>query len=64
MLYEIDGVPAFRIDLYDHSVARKWKNLIDSIYVGDGDDLDHKRSFLDFATKQDCLLYTSDAADE
>jgi len=45
MLYEIDGKPAFRIDLYDHAVAYKWKNLIESIYVGDGEDIDHKRSF-------------------
>ena len=29
MLYEVDGKPAFRIDLYDHTVAHKWKKLIE-----------------------------------
>ena len=48
MLYEIDGSPGFRIHLYDNSVARKWKTLIDSIYVGDGEDIDHKRTFFKF----------------
>jgi hypothetical protein len=46
MLYTIDGKPAFRIDLYDHTVANKWKELIESIYVGDGEDIDHVRTFL------------------
>ena len=45
MLYEIDGIPAFRIDLYNHSVAHKWKELISEIYVGDGEDIDHIRTF-------------------
>jgi len=45
MLYTIDGKPAFRINLYDHTVATKWKNLIQSIYVGDGEDIDHVRTF-------------------
>tara|TARA_Y100000592_G_C5426484_1_gene296024 strand:- start:428 stop:1255 length:828 start_codon:yes stop_codon:yes gene_type:complete len=45
MLYTIDGKPAFRINLYDHTVASKWKNLIESIYVGDGEDIDHIRTF-------------------
>jgi len=45
MLYTIDGKPAFRINLYDHTVASKWKNLIESIYVGDGEDIDHVRTF-------------------
>ena len=46
MLYEIDGKPAFRLTLYDHSVAHKWKKLIQTIYIGDGEDIDHKRTFL------------------
>ena len=50
MLYEIDGKSAFRIDLYNHSVASKWKSLIESIYVGDGEDIDHKRTFFNFQT--------------
>ena len=50
MVYEIDGKPAFRIDLYDHTVAHKWKNLIESIYVGDGEDIDHIRSFFSLRT--------------
>ena len=45
MLYEVDGQQAFRIDLYDHTVAHKWKDLIRSIYVGDGEDMDHIRTF-------------------
>ncbi len=45
MLYEIDGIPAFRINLYNHSVAHKWKELISEIYVGDGEDIDHIRTF-------------------
>jgi hypothetical protein len=45
MLYEIDGKPAFRITLYDNTVAAKWKQLIESIYVGDGDDIDNVRTF-------------------
>jgi len=53
MLYEIDGKPAFRIDLYDNTVAHKWKNLIESIYVGDGEDIDHKRTFLHLSTAED-----------
>ena len=50
MLYEVDGIPAFRIDLYDHTVAHKWKKLIESIYVGDGEDIDHVRSFFGLRT--------------
>ena len=53
MLYEIDGKSAFRINLYDHAVAHKWKNLIDSIYVGDGDDIDHKRTFFHLQTVEE-----------
>jgi len=59
MLYEIDGKPAFRIDLYDHTVASKWKNLIESIYVGDGEDIDHVRTFFNLRTQaniRDMLL--------
>ncbi len=48
MLYEVDGKPAFRIDLYNHPVASKWKSLIESIYVGDGEDIDNKRTFFNF----------------
>jgi hypothetical protein len=50
MLYEIDGVPAFRLALYDNSVAYKWKNLIRSIYVGDSKDIDHRRTFYQYKT--------------
>ena len=53
MLYEIDGKPAFRIDLYDHTVAHKWKNLIESIYVGDGEDIDHMRTFFNLRTRDE-----------
>jgi len=53
MLYEIDGKPAFRIDLYDHTVAHKWKKLIESIYVGDGEDIDHVRSFFGLRTRDE-----------
>lgn len=53
MLYEIDGIPAFRIDLYNNSVAHKWKELIQNIYVGDGDDIDHKRTFFNFRSKDE-----------
>ena len=59
MLYEIHGKPAFRIDLYNHSVANKWKELISNIYVGDGDDIDHIRTFFSFrstADKKEMLL--------
>jgi hypothetical protein len=31
MLFEIDGVPSFEINLYDNSVAREWKKLIKDI---------------------------------
>ena len=53
MLYEVDERPAFRIDLYDHTVAHKWKELIDSIYVGDGEDIDHKRTFFALRSRDD-----------
>tara|TARA_Y100000748_G_C15376286_1_gene441877 strand:+ start:35 stop:847 length:813 start_codon:yes stop_codon:yes gene_type:complete len=53
MLYEIDGKSAFRIELYDHSVAHKWKKLIDSTYVGDGNDIDHKRTFFHLQTRKE-----------
>ena len=53
MLYEIDGKPAFRVALYDHTVAHKWKNLIESIYVGDGEDIDHVRSFFNLRTRDE-----------
>ena len=53
MLYEIDGKPAFRINLYDHTVAHKWKNLIESIYVGDGEDIDHMRTFFSLRTRDE-----------
>jgi hypothetical protein len=52
MLYEIDRSPSFRLHLYNNSVARKWKTLIDSIYVGDGEDIDHRRTFFKFQTKE------------
>ena len=52
-MYEIDGKPAFRINLYDHAVARKWKKLIQSIYVGDGEDIDHKRTFFFLRTEKE-----------
>jgi len=51
MLYEIDGSPAFRIHLYNNSVAHSWKKIIDSSYVGDGEDIDHKRTFFNLQTK-------------
>ena len=53
MLYEVDGKPTFRIDLYDHTVANKWKNLIESIYIGDGEDIDHIRTFFPFRTTEE-----------
>ena len=53
MLYEVDGIPAFRIDLYDHTVAHKWKKLIESIYVGDGEDIDHMRTFFSLRTRDE-----------
>jgi len=53
MLYEIDGKPAFRIDLYDHTVAKKWKDLIISIYKGDGEDIDHTRTFFHLQTNNE-----------
>ena len=53
MLFEIDGVPSFEIKLYDNSVAREWKKLIKSIHVGDGEDIDHRRSFYNLNTKEE-----------
>ena len=61
MLYEIDGKTAFRIDLYDHTVAHKWKNLIESMYVGDGEDIDHVRSFFDLRTRDEIKNILLDA---
>ncbi len=61
MLYEIDGKSAFRIDLYNHSVASKWKSLIESIYVGDGEDIDHKRTFFNFQTTDEIRQMLLDA---
>jgi hypothetical protein len=61
MLYEIDGKPAFRIDLYDHTVAHKWKNLIESIYVGDGEDIDSMRSFFHLHTRDEIKNILLDA---
>jgi hypothetical protein len=53
MLFEIDNTPSFRIHLYNHSVANKWKNLVKESFVGDGSDIDHRRSFLFHKTKED-----------
>jgi hypothetical protein len=53
MLFEIDGIPSFEINLFDNSVAREWKKLINSIYVGDGEDIDHRRSFYNLRTKKE-----------
>jgi len=61
MLYEIDGKPAFRINLYDHTVASKWKNLIESIYVGDGEDIDHRRTFFHLRTTDEIRSILLDA---
>ena len=61
MLYEVDGQQAFRIDLYDHTVADKWKKLIQSIYVGDGDDIDHVRTFFHLRTKDEIKKMLVDA---
>lgn len=61
MLYEIDGIPAFRIDLYNNSVAHKWKELIQSIYVGDGEDIDHKRTFINFRSSDEIKEILLDA---
>ena len=61
MLYEIDGIPAFRIDLYNNSVAHKWKELIQNIYVGDGDDIDHKRTFFNFRSRDEIKEILLDA---
>ena len=61
MLYEIDGKTAFRIDLYDHTVAHKWKNLIESMYVGDGEDIDHVRSFFELRTRDEVKNILLDA---
>ena len=60
MLYEIDERPAFRINLYDHTVAHKWKDLIDSIYVGDGEDIDHKRTFFALRTQDEIRVMLLD----
>ena len=53
MLYEIDGKSAFRINLYDNTVATKWKELIESVYVGDGEDIDHKRTFFNLRSREE-----------
>ena len=53
MLYEIDGKSAFRIELYDNAVAHKWKKLIQSIYVGDGEDIDSVRTFFKFRSQNE-----------
>ena len=53
MLYEIDDRPAFRIDLYDNPVSVKWKKLIESIFIGDGEDIDHIRTFFPFRNTAD-----------
>ena len=53
MLFEIDGIPSFEINLYDNSVAREWKKLINSIHVGDGEDIDHRRSFYNLSSKEE-----------
>lgn len=61
MLYEVDGKPAFRIDLYDHTVALKWKNLIESIHIGDGEDIDHIRTFFHLRTRDEIKEMLLDA---
>jgi hypothetical protein len=53
MLFEIDGIPSFEIKLYDNSVASEWKKLIHSIHVGDGEDIDNRRSFYNLSTKNE-----------
>ena len=60
MLYGIDGSPAFRLELYNNSVAHKWKHIIKSIYAGDGEDFDNRRTFYQYRTsnqmKQDLIV--------
>jgi hypothetical protein len=63
MLYEIDGQPAFRIALYDHPVAKKWRKLIQSIYVGDGNDIDHYRTFFSLRGRKDLHQILVDAVE-
>jgi len=53
MLFSIDGIPSFRIRLYENSVADKWHSLVKETYVGDGEDFDNKRSFHYLRSKEE-----------
>ena len=63
MIYEIDGKPAFRIDLNGNPVSTQWKDLIHSIYTGDGEDIDHIRTFFTFRSDDEKKKILLDAID-
>jgi hypothetical protein len=53
MLFVIDNIPSFTIHFYKNSVADKWQSLVKESYVGDGQDIDHRRSFYHYRNKED-----------
>jgi hypothetical protein len=53
MLFVIDSVPSFTIHFYQNSIANKWQSLVKESYVGDGQDIDHRRSFYHYRNKED-----------
>ena len=53
MLFVIDDIPSFRIHFYKTSIADKWQSLVEESYVGDGKDIDSRRSFYHLQNKTD-----------
>ena len=53
MLFVIDDIPSFRIHFYKTSIADKWQSLVEEAYIGDGKDIDNKRSFYHLQNKTD-----------
>ena len=52
MLFVIDKVPSFTIHFYKNSIADKWQSLMKESFVGDGKDIDHRRSFYHYQKKE------------
>ena len=53
MLFVIDDIASFKIHFYKNSIADKWQSLVKESYIGDGKDIDSRRSFYRLQSKID-----------
>jgi hypothetical protein len=56
MFFSIDSKTDFEIELNNNSVANTWCSLIKESYVGDGLDIDNRRTFYPLKTKNEMKL--------